>query len=66
MFGFLLNDLEYLSNTIPELLELNKVELNEEGKAASLCFTRAQRFIEGYYAKRRLQNYTIVFLEIQM
>ena len=33
---------------LPELLELNKVELNEEGKAA-LCFTRAQRFIEGYW-----------------
>ena len=50
MFGFLLNDLKYLSK-LPELLELNKVELNEEGKAASLCFTRAQRFIEGYCRK---------------
>lgn len=38
----------------PELLELNKVELNEEGKAASLCFTRAQRFIEGYYVEKEV------------
>ena len=39
---------------IPQLLELNKVELNKEGKASSLCFIRAQRFIEGYNVEKEV------------
>ena len=46
--------LNIYQTSIPELLELNKVELNKEGNAASLCFTRAQRFIEGYYVENEV------------
>jgi hypothetical protein len=53
--------LNLYQKNIPELLELDKIELNEEGEAASLCFLRAQRFIEGYYVEEEITELYIKF-----
>ena len=53
--------LNLYQKNIPELLELDRIELNEEGKAASLCFLRAQRFIEGFCVEKEITELYIKF-----
>ena len=48
--------------TLDNILNINEIQLNNIEKAASLCFSRMQRFIWGYYCDDELTSlYTEFF-----
>jgi len=48
--------------TLDNILNINEIQLNNIEKAASLCFSRMQRFIWGYYCDDELTSlYTKFF-----
>ncbi len=48
--------------TLDNILKINKIDLDDIEKAAALCFSRMQRFIEGYYCDEEITTLYKEFL----